>query len=118
MTEESALLAEIMLQSAVFCAAVEEAAVMQALPNTVIDPLRLKISQCQGILAQLQETYESDRLEVTDPAVCASFRHLLMALLWVNFLGRDVVDYRMYRSLVCIESSLTYALITRPNAMR
>ena len=118
MTEESALLAEIMLQSAVFCAAVEEAAAMQALPINVIDPLRLKISQCQGILAQLQETYESDRLEVIDPAVCASFRHLVMALLWVNFLGRDVVDYRMYRSLVCIESSLTYALITRPDATR
>ncbi len=91
---------------------------MQALPDAIINPLRLKISQCQGILAQLQETYESDRLEVTDPAVCAAFRHLVMALLWVNFLGRDVVDYRMYRKLVCIESSLTYALITGPNAKR
>lgn len=115
MTEESALLAEIMLQSAVFCAAVEEAAAMRSLPDTVINPLRLKISQCQGILAQLQEAYESDQLEVTDPAVCASFRHLVMSLLWVNFLGRDVIDYPMYRKLVCIESSLTYALITGPN---
>lgn len=37
---------------------------MRTLPKTVINPLRLKISQCQGILAQLQETYERDQLKL------------------------------------------------------
>ena len=112
MSEETALLAELMLHSDVFCTAVE-AEGARRLPPDKVDPIRLKISQSRGILAHLQKEYDDDRLTISDPAICADFRSLIMSLLWVNFLAQELIDQKMFRKLVLIESSFTYLLIAR-----
>ena len=113
MEEGTALLVELLLQADLFCNRVEALARSQ-LSRSDLDALRLKISQCRGILTHLQQLYENDTLAIRDPETCADFRNLVISLLWVNFLGRDLIDRKMFRKLVQIESSFTYALITRP----
>ena len=113
MTNETQLLPELMLQSDLFCTHVEALSRNRLSPSDT-DALRLKINQCRGILLHLQELYEEDKLEVADPETCADFRNLMMSLLWVSFLTRELIDRRMFRKLVQIESTFTYALITRP----
>jgi len=112
MDEETSLLVELMLQAEMFCASVE-ALGKKSLCFDDMYPLSLKISQCRGVLAYLQDKYDNDQLAVYDPAICQDFRVLVMSLLWVNFLGRELIDFRLFRKLVQIESGLTYVLITR-----
>lgn len=109
--EDSALLAEMMLQAEVFCSRIE-AATGRVPKDRNRDELRLKISQCRGALATLQDLYEQDQLTIADSTARAVFRHLIMSLLWVSFHAADVVDRRLFRRLVQIESGFTYLLIT------
>jgi hypothetical protein len=115
--EGSLLLVELLLQTDLFCNRVEALGRKQ-LSRPDMDALSLKISQCRGILAHLQQLYDDDKLAVTDPETCADFRNLVMSLLWVNFLAREVIDRRMFRKLVQIESTFTYVLVTRPKQKR
>jgi hypothetical protein len=107
----------LLLQADLFCNRVEALGRKQ-LSRPDMDALSLKISQCRGILAHLQQLYDDDKLAVTDPETCADFRNLVMSLLWVNFLAREVIDRRMFRKLVQIESTFTYVLVTRPKQKR
>ncbi len=117
MEEGRSLLVELLLQADLFSNQVEALGRKQLSPPDM-DVLSEKIGQCRGILGHLQELYESDKLAVTDPETCADFRNLVMSLLWVNFLAREVIDRKTFRKLVQIESTFTYALITRPRQNR
>lgn len=105
---ETALLAELMLQSELFCSSVESCAA--DLARSEGDELRLKIGQARGALATLQQKYESESLRLDDALVRATFRQLIISLLWVAF-GARVGDRRLYRKLVQIESGFTYLLV-------
>ena len=118
MDAEDSLLVELMLQAEVFCSQVEAAAAKRNLPGSEMEGLRLKISQCRGALAELQDKYEADQLTIANPAACADFRNLVISLLWVNYLAGSAVDRRLYRKLVQIESTFTYLLITRKRPVR
>lgn len=110
MTEETALLAELMLQAEVFCAEIESR--LQDTSQTVLkDDLRLKISQCRGALLPLQSCYDDDKLMISNPAVRADFRTLVMSLLWTVFRAGPLVDFKLFRKLVQIESGFTFLLI-------
>ena len=112
MDEEVALLSELMLQTEVFCARLE--AGMVDIPNSDDKiEFRLRLSQCRGILSQLQQLYDDDKLTVDHPLTAATFRQLVMSLLWVSFRGRELVDYKLYRKVVQIESGFTHLLISR-----
>lgn len=114
LTEDDALLVELMLQAELFCTHVE-AAGKKVLPISEVYTLLLKISQCRGVLTQLQAKYDCDKLTIDDALVCADFRTLVMSLLWVNFFARQFIDFRLFRKLVQIESGFTYLLIGRKN---
>ncbi len=114
LTDDDALLVELMLQAELFCAQVE-AAGKKVLSVPEVHTLLLKISQCRGALNQLQTKYDSDELTIDDALVCADFRTLVMSLLWVQFLARQFIDFRLFRKLVQIESGFTYLLIGRKN---
>ena len=92
MTEETALLAEMMLQTDLLCAQVEAAILDWAVPE-----ISLKISQCGGALPRLQSLYEEEKLTLADKLVCAVFRALIISLLWLGFLARDLIDFRSKR---------------------
>lgn len=82
MTEDTAILAEMMLQTEVFCAQIEAKA--KKTPKTDNrDELQLKISQCLGALLRLQDLYEDEKLTIANPSVSADFRSLVIA-----FMGR------------------------------
>ncbi len=108
--QNTALLAELMLQAEVFCTRIEEATSRRA--GTINrDALRLKISQCRGALAVLQTFFEKDLLSVENRIVSGTFRQLIMSLLWVSFHAGGVVDRRLFRKVVQIESGFTYLLL-------
>lgn len=112
MNEDVALLLELMLQAEMFCSRVESSADdMPRHPNG--EEFRLKIAQCRGFLAQLQERYEEDKLDADDPLTTATFRQLIMCLMWVTFRAGGFVDRKLFRKLVQIESGFTYLLINR-----
>ncbi len=112
MDDESSLLAEMMLQAEVFCSRVETGANdLPEMPDR--DELRLKLGQCRGFLAQLQERYDEDKLEMSNPLTAATFRQVVMSLMWVTFRAGRLVDYKLFRKLVQIESGFTYLLISR-----
>ena len=108
--ENTALLTELMLQAEMFCARIEEAT--SRLPRTNdVDELRMKISQCRGALAVLQGFFETDLLSVENTIVSGTFRQLIMSLMWVSFEASGLVDRRLFRKLVQIESGFTYLLL-------
>lgn len=108
--EDTQLLAELMLQSEVFCSRVEAAAARQV-EKADRDELRLKISQCRGAVSVLQRLYEADQLTIRNPSVRGTFRQLVMSLLWVTFRAGSLVDKKLFGKLVQIESGFTYLLI-------
>ena len=111
MDEETALLTELMLQAEIFCSRVESGA--DDLPDMPAkDEFRLKISQCRGSLSELQKLLDEDKLTIDNALTAATFRQLIMSLMWVSFRARDLVDYRLFRKLVLIESGFTYLLVT------
>jgi hypothetical protein len=114
MDDETSLLAELMLQAEMFCSGLDSSADdMAKLPDG--DEFRLKISQCRGFLSQLQERYDEDKLDIDDPLTTATFRQLIMCLMWVAFRAGGFVDYKLFRKLVQIESGFTYLMISRPH---
>ena len=110
MTDDTALLAEMMLQAEMFCGRIEAGA--QDRPKGPDqDELRLKISQCRSALRQLQNYHDEDKLTISNAAVRADSRSLVMSLLWVAFRAGALVDFKLFRKLVQIESGFTYLLI-------
>ena len=61
---------------------------------------------------QLQTYHDEDQLMIANPSVRSDFRTLIMSLLWVAFRARTLVDYKLFRKLVQIESGFTYLLIS------
>lgn len=113
MTEEVDVLVEIMLQAEVFCASVESNTTK--LPRIENEELRLKISQCRGTLKELQAAFDENELHFASRRIRGMFRHLVMSLLWLSFIGGRLIDRRLYRKVVQIESSFTYLLVTGYN---
>lgn len=111
MTDETGLLAEMLLQADILCARVESGALATNPPGQ--DEIRLKICQCKGAIARLQSSYEEDRLTLEDQCICAEFRNLLMSLMWVCFYGQAYVDRKLFRKLVQIESGFSYLMMRR-----
>lgn len=111
--ESSPTLSELMLHAEQFCMRVESA-VAYARPQAVDKPdeLALKISQCRGALTTLQTAYDNDELSLSNVPVSANFRSLVVTLLWVAFEARHVIDYRIFRTLVMIESNFLLLLAT------
>src|ERR1700737_1406598 len=102
MSEDAATLAELMLHADQFCSKIE-AAMKDVAPNPEQEELRTKLGQCRTQLAHLQNVFAEDKLSIENPAVRADFRHLVMALMWIAFYGRNAIDFKTYRRLVMIE---------------
>ena len=111
--EDTLTLAELLLHAEQFCLRVESAVADSAPALDDQTELRLKISQCRGALAVLQQAYVEDELTIENAAVRADFRTLLLALLWVTFRARHALDHRLFRMVVMIEAGFTHLLITR-----
>ncbi len=112
MREDTATLVEIMLSAEQFCAKVELAS-KKLVPKTDESELRLKVGFCRNLLAELQVAFEADELTIDNPSVRAQFGHLVIALLWVAFRGRQIVDFKLFRKLVMIETTFSQLLILR-----
>jgi hypothetical protein len=112
MNEDTKTLSELMLSADQFCSRVEQS-LKDAAPIPEEQDLRLKIGQCRNQLAYLQELFNDGKLHIENPRVRADFRQLVMALLWISFYARSVIDFKMFRMLVMIESSFTYLLVSR-----
>ncbi len=105
------MLPDLMLQAEVLCSRLEAGA--HDLPDSGgKSELRQKISECRGCLSQLQELYEDDRLTLDQAVVAATFRYMILCLMWVVFRARHQIDYKLFRKFVVIESSFTYLLIS------
>lgn len=108
MGEDTETLFELMLTADRFCSAVSS-----KLPDrsaTEREELRLKLGQCICAIARLREIYERDQLTVADTTVRAEIRQLILALMWVSFYARDIIDRRTFRLLVTIEAAFSYLL--------
>ena len=112
MTNDTAILAELMLSAEQFCSKLEAAMEGRA-PTREHEELRRKIAQCRAVLREIQKIFEEDKLTIENASVRADFRHLIMTLLWVAFHAREMIDYKLFRRLVMIESSFTYLLVCR-----
>jgi hypothetical protein len=112
MSEDTETLAELMLHAEQFCSKVEDAS-KDVAPNPEEKELRNKIGQCRTQLAYLQEVFNDGKLNIENPSVRANFRQLVMTLLWIAFYARRVIDFRIFRMLVRIESGFTYLLVSR-----
>ena len=56
--------------------------------------------------------FNDDELTITNAAVRGNVSHLVVTLLWIAFLGRRILDRKLFRMVVMIESSFTYLLNT------
>ena len=109
---ETATLAELLFHAEQFCVRAEAAAAASGeVDATEQDELQLKISHARTLLGLLEQAFDQHELSVKNADACANFRLLIIALLWVAFHARHVIDYRLFRRLVLIESSFTYLLI-------
>jgi hypothetical protein len=108
--DEAALLPELLLQSELICSSLE-ARIQDMPPGRDLDELRFKISQCRGTLSELQSLFDNGQLLLSHRPTAANFRQLVMSLMWVLFYARTSVDFRLFRKLVAIESTLTFLLI-------
>lgn len=104
-------LAALMLRAEIFCGSVEAA--MKRASCTTINEVEacLKINQCRAILTRLQSLYENEQLTISNPAVLEAARYLTMALMWVAFHTRYVLEFKLFRMLVMIQSSFTFLLM-------
>jgi hypothetical protein len=112
MSEDTDILAELMLHADHFCSKVEHAA-KDVAPSPQEKELRAKLGQCRTQLAYLQELFNDGKLNIENPSVRADFRQLVTALLWIAFYARSAIDFRIFRMLVRIESGFTYLLVSR-----
>ena len=111
--EETLTLAELLFHADRFCLRIEAAVADSAPAPDDDEELRLKIAQCRGLLSLLQNAFEEDELKIENASVRGNFRCLVLMLMWVAFSARRVLDRRIFRMLVLIESGFTYLLITR-----
>jgi hypothetical protein len=112
MSEDTEILAELMLHADQFCSKVEDA-IKDVAPIAEEKDLRTKIGQCRNQIAYLQEVFNEGNLSIENPRVRADFRQLVTALLWIAFYARSAIDFRIFRMLVRIESVFTYLLVSR-----
>lgn len=105
---EAETLSDLMFRAEQFCSTAE---MRSAKPSQ--ERLRLKIGECRNLIAELQTAYNEDRLTLADSLVKAQFRFLIMALIWVMFEARDVIDHKRCAWLVSMESTFTFLLIGR-----
>ena len=117
MSEESLTLTEVMFRAEQFCSRVESHS-RNVMGTAEREELRLKIAQCRNLLAELQNAYNEDELTLENGLVKAQLRILIMTLLWLAFLARKIIDRKLFRMLVVIESSFTYLLIVRTSPGR
>jgi hypothetical protein len=108
MKEDILVLAELMLCAERFCIAVENS--MASFPKAEKDELKLKLSQCRGFLSSLQDRFDEDELKMETASVRMDLRHLVLALLWVAFAARQVIDRKTFRMVVMIEFSVSHLL--------
>lgn len=108
MSDETTLLSELMLHAQLFCSRGSWCQATAEVART--RGTAAEISQCRGALAQLQTRFEDDELSIRSRSVAADFRHLVMGLLWVSFQTGSIVDRRLFRKLIQIESGFTYLL--------
>jgi hypothetical protein len=111
--EEPLTLAELVFHAERFCLRIESAVADSAPAPDNDEELRLKIAQCRGLLSLLQKAFEEDELKIENASVLENFRCLVLTLMWVAFRARRVLDHRIFRMLVLIESGFTYLLVTR-----
>ena len=116
-SEEGWTLFEIILRAEQFCGRIESRA-RNKLKKAEEEEVRLKIGQCRNLLAELHKAYDEDNLKLENVCVKNQFRLLIMALLWVTFNARSLIDHKLFRMLVVIESSFTYLLIVRTSPGR
>src|SRR5437879_6525894 len=110
MRENTETLSEIILAADRFCSEVE-ARNKDVAPNPEENELKAKLGLCRTQLAYLQNIFNENRLKLDDPLVCEGFRHLITALLWVAFYSRVVVNFRLFRKIVLMESIFSNLLI-------
>jgi hypothetical protein len=111
-SEETETLAELLLSADLFCSKIEIAAKSIGASGEKTE-LRTKLGQCRTQLAHLQNVLDEENLYLEEPSVRADFRHLLMLLMWLSYYARTVIDYKLFRRLVVIESTFTYLLNCR-----
>ena len=110
--KDTPTLAELLFLAERFCLRSEAEAAARPRSNEEAEELRRKLEHARGLVGLLQQAFDRNELSVRNATVCANFRLLMVALLWIAFYARDVVDHRLFRTLVLIESRLTYLLIT------
>ena len=109
MTDDVRTLFELMLAADRFCRRAK-ADSERSPQKTERKELREKISQCRGILTELQKAYDAEQLTVGNPLVRMQFRYLITSLFWVAFYMRTIIDRKLFRTLLTIESGFTYVL--------
>jgi hypothetical protein len=115
--EDTRLLAELMLEAERFCSKVD-AAMKDVAATPEQNELRVKLGQCRAQLAHLQDSFNENKLTLQNRAILADFRHLIIALMWIAFYARQIMDFRLYRMLIKVESSFTYLLTVLQNEAR
>lgn len=115
MDDDTALLTEMMLHAEILCArlAAENSTMAEPKPSP---EAALKINQCRAALSELQSFYEADKLSVRHPPTLATFRRLVMSLMWASFYAGSRVNNKLYRKLLQIESGFTLLLIKQINS--
>ena len=109
MSEDTDILSELMLSSERFCRSVEK-----KLPDLgsieASKEARIKIGQCRNILARLQSFFDEDELSIAEAKVRGDTRFLIMAMMWVAYHARNVIDFKTFRMVVMAESAFTFLL--------
>jgi len=112
MNEDASTLVELMFRAEQFCLRVEKG-IDASMERQERDQLRLKISQCRGLLARLQAIFEDGDFSMGNAAVRGNLRYLILALLWIAFYAREILNYKIFRMVVNVEATYTYLLNTR-----
>jgi hypothetical protein len=108
-SEETSTLVELLLSADQFFLEVERRLEdSSSIPEQEV--LLLKMTQCRSLLNHLQSEYEMDRLTMENACVRADLRHAIMLLLWAAYYARTLLDFRLFRRLVVIESTFTFLL--------
>ena len=109
MSDDALTLFELMLAADRFCRHAK--AISERNPKEAQhEELQEKISQCRGILTELQKAYDAEQLTVGNPFVRMQFRYLVTGLFWIAFHMRSTIDRKLFRTLLTIESGFTYVL--------
>lgn len=113
MEDDTGLLTELMLHAEILCARLAADHPAEPKPSSETE---LKINQSRAALSELQSFYEADELSIRHPPTLASFRRLVMSLMWASFYAGSRVNNKLYRKLLQIESGFTLLLIKQINS--